>query len=153
AGDPRPGFRTRARDRGGARPTALPGGEGIGRHRRGEPDRKRAAGGWLRGVADSRDPAPDQPGCARRGSAREHRGGHPRQPPRAAAGGESVSERSDAGERTRIGFATIEEAIDDLRQGHMVVVVDDENRENEGDLTLAAQFATPEAINFMAKEG
>src|SRR2546421_12653488 len=35
----------------------------------------------------------------------------------------------------------------------MVVVVDDENRENEGDLTLAAQFATPEAINFMAKEG
>jgi 3,4-dihydroxy 2-butanone 4-phosphate synthase / GTP cyclohydrolase II len=50
-------------------------------------------------------------------------------------------------------FATIEEAIEDVRQGRMVVVVDDENRENEGDLTLAAQFATPEAINFMAKEG
>src|SRR5205814_6775647 len=46
-----------------------------------------------------------------------------------------------------------EEALDDVRQGRMVVVVDDENRENEGDLTLAAQFATPEAINFMAKEG
>lgn len=50
-------------------------------------------------------------------------------------------------------FATIEEAIEDLREGNMVVVVDDENRENEGDLTMAAQFVTPEAINFMAKEG
>ena len=49
-------------------------------------------------------------------------------------------------------FATVEEAIEDVRQGRMVVVVDDENRENEGDLTLAAQFATPEAVNFMAKE-
>ena len=50
-------------------------------------------------------------------------------------------------------FATIEEAIEDIRQGKMVVVVDDENRENEGDLTIAAQFVTPEAINFMRKEG
>ncbi len=50
-------------------------------------------------------------------------------------------------------FATIEEAIDDIRQGKMVVVCDDENRENEGDLTMAAQFVTPEAINFMRKEG
>jgi 3,4-dihydroxy 2-butanone 4-phosphate synthase/GTP cyclohydrolase II len=49
-------------------------------------------------------------------------------------------------------FATIEEALEDIRRGRMVVVCDDENRENEGDLTLAAQFATPEAINFMAKE-
>jgi 3,4-dihydroxy 2-butanone 4-phosphate synthase/GTP cyclohydrolase II len=54
---------------------------------------------------------------------------------------------------TTTAFSTIEDAIEDLRQGRMVVVVDDENRENEGDLTLAAQFATPEAINFMAKEG
>ena len=50
-------------------------------------------------------------------------------------------------------FATIEDAIEDIRQGKMVVVCDDENRENEGDLTIAAQFVTPEAINFMAKEG
>jgi 3,4-dihydroxy 2-butanone 4-phosphate synthase/GTP cyclohydrolase II len=49
-------------------------------------------------------------------------------------------------------FSTIEEAIEDIRDGKMVVVVDAEDRENEGDLTLAAQFATPEAINFMAKE-
>jgi 3,4-dihydroxy 2-butanone 4-phosphate synthase / GTP cyclohydrolase II len=54
---------------------------------------------------------------------------------------------------TQTPFATIEEAIDDIRRGKMVVVCDDQNRENEGDLTLAAQFATPEAVNFMAKEG
>jgi 3,4-dihydroxy 2-butanone 4-phosphate synthase / GTP cyclohydrolase II len=50
-------------------------------------------------------------------------------------------------------FASIEEAIEDIRQGKMVVVCDDESRENEGDLTMAAQFVTPEAINFMRKEG
>jgi 3,4-dihydroxy 2-butanone 4-phosphate synthase/GTP cyclohydrolase II len=50
-------------------------------------------------------------------------------------------------------FSTIEEAIEDIRSGKIVVVCDEEDRENEGDLTLAAQFATPEAINFMAKEG
>jgi 3,4-dihydroxy 2-butanone 4-phosphate synthase/GTP cyclohydrolase II len=47
-------------------------------------------------------------------------------------------------------FATIEEAIDEIRAGRFVVVVDDPDRENEGDLVIAAQFATPEAINFMA---
>jgi len=46
-------------------------------------------------------------------------------------------------------FATIEEAIEDIRRGKFVVVVDDEDRENEGDLTIAAQFTTPEAVNFM----
>ncbi len=50
-------------------------------------------------------------------------------------------------------FATIEEAIEDIREGKMVVVVDAADRENEGDLTSAAQFATPEAINFMATHG
>ena len=50
-------------------------------------------------------------------------------------------------------FATIEEAIEDIRAGKFVVVVDAADRENEGDLTIAAQFATPEAIAFMAKEG
>jgi 3,4-dihydroxy 2-butanone 4-phosphate synthase / GTP cyclohydrolase II len=50
-------------------------------------------------------------------------------------------------------FATVEEAIEDIRQGKFVVVVDAADRENEGDLTIAAQFATPEAINFMATHG
>ena len=47
----------------------------------------------------------------------------------------------------------IEEALDDIRQGKMVILVDDEDRENEGDLTMAAERVTPEAINFMAKYG
>ncbi len=50
-------------------------------------------------------------------------------------------------------FADIEDAIEDFRQGKMIVVCDAEDRENEGDLTIASQFVTPEAINFMAKEG
>jgi 3,4-dihydroxy 2-butanone 4-phosphate synthase / GTP cyclohydrolase II len=52
----------------------------------------------------------------------------------------------------RSAFVTIEEAIEDVRQGKFVVVVDAQDRENEGDLTIAAQFATPEAVNFMTKE-
>lgn len=50
-------------------------------------------------------------------------------------------------------IATIEEALDDIRAGKMVILVDDEDRENEGDLTMAAEKVTPEAINFMAKFG
>lgn len=49
-------------------------------------------------------------------------------------------------------FNTIEEVLEDLRKGKMVIVMDDESRENEGDLLCAAQFITPEIINFMAKE-
>jgi 3,4-dihydroxy 2-butanone 4-phosphate synthase/GTP cyclohydrolase II len=48
-------------------------------------------------------------------------------------------------------FASVEEAIEEIRSGRMIVVCDGEDRENEGDLVLAAQFATPERINFMAK--
>jgi 3,4-dihydroxy 2-butanone 4-phosphate synthase / GTP cyclohydrolase II len=54
---------------------------------------------------------------------------------------------------TETPFATIEEALEDVRQGKFVVVVDAADRENEGDLTIAAQFATPEAVNFMATYG
>jgi 3,4-dihydroxy 2-butanone 4-phosphate synthase/GTP cyclohydrolase II len=50
-------------------------------------------------------------------------------------------------------FAPIEEAIERFRQGRMVIIVDDEDRENEGDLAIAAEKATPAAINFMAKHG
>lgn len=49
--------------------------------------------------------------------------------------------------------AKIEEAIEDIRQGKMIILVDDEDRENEGDLTMAAEMVTPEAINFMARFG
>lgn len=52
-----------------------------------------------------------------------------------------------------IKFNTVEKAIEDIKQGKMVIVVDDEDRENEGDLVMAAEMATPEAINFMIRFG
>src|SRR6202521_482271 len=51
----------------------------------------------------------------------------------------------------RADFATVEEAVEDIRQGRMIVLVDDEGRENEGDFAMGAEKITPEAINFMAK--
>jgi 3,4-dihydroxy 2-butanone 4-phosphate synthase / GTP cyclohydrolase II len=54
---------------------------------------------------------------------------------------------------TRPPFTTVEDAVEEIRQGRMIVLVDDEDRENEGDLTMAAEKITPEAINFMAKFG
>jgi 3,4-dihydroxy 2-butanone 4-phosphate synthase / GTP cyclohydrolase II len=61
---------------------------------------------------------------------------------------ESVTS-SDAPERSRV-FVSIEAAIEELKAGRMIVVVDDEDRENEGDLTMAAEMITPDAINLMA---
>src|ERR1700679_1971321 len=52
-----------------------------------------------------------------------------------------------------MAFASIPEAVEDFRQGKLLIVVDDEDRENEGDLTVAAEAITPEAINFMATYG
>ena len=53
----------------------------------------------------------------------------------------------------KLPFATVEAALEDIRAGRMIVLVDDEDRENEGDLTMAAEKVTPEAINFMTKFG
>ncbi|MFM9150545.1 MAG: bifunctional 3,4-dihydroxy-2-butanone-4-phosphate synthase/GTP cyclohydrolase II, partial [Solirubrobacterales bacterium] len=64
-----------------------------------------------------------------------------------------MNDSDRTGSTPTTGFASIEDALEDIRRGRMIVVVDDEDRENEGDLVMAAQFATPEAINFMAKEG
>ena len=50
-------------------------------------------------------------------------------------------------------FSYIEDIIESVKRGEMVIVVDDEARENEGDLVVSAQFVTPEVINFMIKEG
>src|SRR5271166_855369 len=54
---------------------------------------------------------------------------------------------------TKEGFCRIDEALEELRQGRMIVLVDDEHRENEGDLVIAAEKVTPEAINFMVRNG
>ena len=62
-------------------------------------------------------------------------------------------QEASAPEAAKSVFAPIEEAIDAIRDGKMIIVVDDEDRENEGDLTIAAEKVTPEAINFMAKHG
>src|ERR1700737_427638 len=53
----------------------------------------------------------------------------------------------------RPNFASVEEAAEEFRQGRMIVLVDDEDRENEGDLAMAAEKVSPEAINFMARFG
>src|SRR5262249_37725790 len=95
--------------------------------------------------------------CAVGGCRGQPRGRHPGEVRRAAG----RAEMTDADRATiaamkieeRSAFATIDEAIEDIRQGRFVVVVDAADRENEGDLTIAAQFATPEAVNFMTKEG
>ena len=50
-------------------------------------------------------------------------------------------------------FNSVEEAVEEIQAGHMVIVVDDEDRENEGDLIIAAEMVNPEAINFMASFG
>ena len=52
-----------------------------------------------------------------------------------------------------MSVSPIEEAIQDIHQGKMIILVDDEDRENEGDLTMAAEKVTPELINFMARFG
>ena len=61
------------------------------------------------------------------------------------------ADQMDEKERRQKGLATVEEAIEEYRRGRFVIIIDDEERENEGDLTLSAQFADAEAINFMAK--
>ncbi len=70
-----------------------------------------------------------------------------------ADGFDGHSEISSVATRDQTQFASIEVAIRELRAGRMIVVVDDEDRENEGDLTMAAEMITPEAVNFMATHG
>jgi 3,4-dihydroxy-2-butanone 4-phosphate synthase len=68
---------------------------------------------------------------------------------------ELVQRRQASGlaKQRQFEFASIEDAVRDLKAGRMIVVIDDEDRENEGDLTTAAEMIAPEAINFMATHG
>ena len=59
----------------------------------------------------------------------------------------------DQTKNTENGFNTVEEALEDLRQGKLILVTDDPDRENEGDFICAAEYATTENINFMAVHG
>jgi 3,4-dihydroxy 2-butanone 4-phosphate synthase/GTP cyclohydrolase II len=65
----------------------------------------------------------------------------------------AAAARASASEDLKAFLSPIHEIIDEIRNGRMVVIVDDEDRENEGDLVVAAQMATPDVINFMAKHG
>ena len=77
-----------------------------------------------------------------------------RRPPARRRAASSRSSAARGGRRTASSpFASIESAIEAIRRGGMVIVVDDEDRENEGDLTIAAEKVTPEVINFMMTEG
>src|SRR2546422_8669868 len=71
----------------------------------------------------------------------------------ACASPRDASEQEVSMSTTAAVFCTIEEALEELRGGRMVVLVDDEFRENEGDLVIAAEKVTPEAINFMVRNG
>jgi 3,4-dihydroxy-2-butanone 4-phosphate synthase/GTP cyclohydrolase II len=68
-------------------------------------------------------------------------------------GTDAKTQRGDIHHDEEFVFGTIEAAIEELKAGRMIVVVDDEDRENEGDLTMAAEMVTPQAINFMAMYG
>jgi 3,4-dihydroxy 2-butanone 4-phosphate synthase/GTP cyclohydrolase II len=63
------------------------------------------------------------------------------------------TEESSLASQEQFEFASIEDAVRDLKAGHMIIAIDDEDRENEGDLIIAADMITPEAINFMATHG
>lgn len=67
--------------------------------------------------------------------------------------GKDLNDKKDIEEPEDIQFDTIEDAIEAYRRGEMIIIADDEDRENEGDLAMAAEFVTPEAINFMTKFG
>src|SRR5262249_12345220 len=138
-------------------PSALPRGEGIDRSRGRLADGRRRRCGRVCGGPRPLHPRRDDARRAVGGCLGQPRGRRPREVRRAAGGPEMTD-----GDRATIAamqieersaFATIDEAIEDIRQGKFVVVVDAADRENEGDLTIAAQFATPEAVNFMTKEG
>src|SRR5690606_35708661 len=74
--------------------------------------------------------------------------------PRSDRGNHLMTEQLKlAAPRRRSVFASVEDAIAAIREGQIVIVVDDDDRENEGDLTMAAEKVTPEAVNFMAKHG
>src|SRR2546422_903921 len=71
----------------------------------------------------------------------------------ACASPRDASEQEVSMSTTAAVFCTIEEALEELRAGRMIVLVDDERRENEGDLVIAAEKVTPETINFMVRNG
>ena len=73
--------------------------------------------------------------------------------PPTASGSRRLKQSGQYDRRKPVKSCTIPEAIEEIRAGRMIILVDNEDRENEGDLVIAAEFCTPEAINFMATHG
>src|SRR5262249_15221416 len=114
-------------------------------------DRGRAAAGRLHRGRHPVYTGSDEPAGRARGRPREPGGGRDRQVRGAPPG--RPPPLTGRSEGTKVPFSPIADAIADIRAGRMVVVCDDEDRENEGDLTIAAEKVTPEAVNFMATHG
>ena len=163
----------RARDRGPGRPGALPGAQGLDRRRRRQPDHQHCRRATVFSVTlIPHTLAVTKLGAKRVGDAGEP-GGRPDREAHRSPGGRAARRRARRRQphaaprnldrhvaEVRLcpltrheRHAAVARAIDAIRAGGMVILVDDEDRENEGDLTMAADLVTPEAINFMAREG
>src|SRR5262249_40788355 len=157
---PYPRCRARGRqpprhDRDAARDPPLLRREGLDRSRRRLVDDRDACRRGVRGGTRPPHARGDHPRLAPARRRCEPRSRRAREVRRALGGTVALAtiRRMATGLEKQAPFATVEEAIEDIRAGKFVVVVDAADRENEGDLTIAAQFATPEAINFMATHG
>src|SRR5207244_908102 len=115
------------------------------RRGRGQPDRHRHRRWRIRICLDPLHPGGDHAGDRQGRRSREPGGGHAGEVRGGAHEGDDMTEEGS--------FAPIDEAVEELRQGRIVIVVDDADRENEGDFVMAAEKVTPEAINFMATHG
>src|SRR6185437_8298614 len=144
-----PGRERAARSRGARGALPLRGAQGLGHGRRGEPHDERRARRALRGEPHPAHARRDHPRETRDRKPRQHRGGPAREICRALDGKiEGFPEAFMTASTTTLSPA--QDLVDEIRRGRMVVLADAEDRENEGDLLLAADFVTPEAINFMA---
>src|SRR5436309_7786045 len=132
------------------RPGDPPDSTGLSCGRWRQSDGGRAPGRGVRNHADPAHARGDHARSAHRRQAREPRDGYDWEVRAAIFHPERGPSVTDPSKRD---FATIEEAVEEIRAGRILVVVDDEDRENEGDLLMAADKVTPEAVNFMARHG
>src|SRR5581483_10082676 len=132
---------------------------GLGGGGRGEPHGGAPERAGLRDHDHPAHPGRHDAGEADARQARQPRDGYDRQVRAAHPAAQGAAGPDEGAGRTRgdpvseSQFVSIEEGIEEIRAGRMLIVVDDEDRENEGDLLMAAEKATPEAVNFMARHG
>src|SRR5207247_3781386 len=123
---------------------------GFGGRGRGQPDGGGPGGGGFRDHADPAYTGAHDSGRPQAGTEGQPRDGRDRKVRAARAERERGATVTT---ETRREFASIEAAVEDIRAGQIIMVVDDEDRENEGDFLMAADRVTPEAVNFMIMHG